>query len=90
MTEYLLELYIPRSQPGAVVDGAERAGLAAEQLRRAGSPVRYLRSIFVPEDETCFLVYNAGCADDVRQAARLAGLPTERILTALAVEARGS
>ena len=87
MTEFLLELYVARSDRGAVLDGAARAGRAADQLRGEGTPVRYLQSIFVPEDETCFLVYKAESADNVRQAARLAGLPANRIVRALAVEA---
>jgi hypothetical protein len=44
-----------------------------------GTPVRYLRSIFVPEDEICFLLYEAGSADAVREAALRARLPVERV-----------
>jgi hypothetical protein len=49
--------------------------------------VRYLRSIFVPEDETCFLVYEAGSADDVRRAATLAGLPADHIVEMIETDA---
>ena len=41
-------------------------------------PVRYVRAIFVPEDETCFFLYEAGSVDAVRKAARRAGLGCER------------
>jgi hypothetical protein len=51
-------------------------------------PVRYVRAIFVPEDETCFLLYETGSADAVREAARRAGLGRERITEALAVRRR--
>jgi Protein of unknown function (DUF4242) len=84
MADYLLELYISRTDPGAVERGAERARLAAEQLTHEGVPVRFVRSIFVPEDETCFLLYRAESAEAVRDAVRRASLPFERIVAAVA------
>jgi hypothetical protein len=45
--------------------------------------VRFVRSVFVPEDEICLHVYQAACADDVSEAARLAGLPFEHIAKAV-------
>ncbi len=88
MAEFLLELYVPRWQRRAAVDGADRAALVAERLRRDGASIRYLRSIFVPEDETCFLVYEAASADEVRRAASIAGLPSDHVVKALEAEAR--
>lgn len=87
MPEYLIELYLSRPARDAVIHGAQRARRAADQLRIMGTPVRYQRSIFVPEDETWFLFYEAASAEHVRQAARLAGIPAERIVQAFAAEA---
>jgi hypothetical protein len=87
VAEFLLELYMSRSDRGAVVDGSDRAAVAAQRLRREGASVRYMRSIFVPEDETCFLIYEAASIDDVRRAASLAGLPADHIVEALETEA---
>ena len=42
-----------------------------------------MRTIFVPEDETCFLLFEAASIDDVRDAARIADLPFERISEAV-------
>lgn len=36
---------------------------------------RFLRSVFVPEDEACFHLYEAASAADVRAAARRAPNP---------------
>jgi hypothetical protein len=83
MAEFLVELYVSRTDADAVEQGAERARLAAEELRDEGRPVRYLRSIFVPEDETCFLLYEAGGAEDVEEAARRASLRFERAVAAV-------
>jgi Nickel responsive protein SCO4226-like len=72
--EFLLEHYVPRKAAGRPRESAERARIAADELTRAGTPVRCLRSIFVPEDETCFVLYEADSIEAVREAARLAGL----------------
>ena len=48
-----------------------------------GTPVRYLRSLFVPDDETCFLLYEAASAEAVRETVRRAGLAFERITEAV-------
>jgi hypothetical protein len=81
VAEFLIEFYVSREDSGAV-ERAERARLSAEALTREGTPVRYLRSILVPEDETCFFLYEAGSADSVREAAQRATLPFERITEA--------
>jgi len=81
---FLVELYLSRDDAAAVEHGAAAARVAAEQLTREGTPVRFLRSLFVPEDETCFHVYEAASAEAVREAARRASLPFERITEALA------
>jgi hypothetical protein len=87
MAEFLLELYVSGSDGGAVTERAGRAGLAARRLRQDGASIRYLRSIFVPDDETCFLVYEANSASDVRRAARLARLPVDHIVEMLETDA---
>ena len=84
MAEFVVECYVSRADAGAVERGAERARLAAEELTREGTPVRYLRSIFVPEDETCFFMCEAASADAVRETARRAALPFDRIAVAVA------
>ena len=80
MAEFLLELYVPGSDGDAVAQRATRAGLATQRMRRDGASISYLRSIFVPEDETCFLVYEARSVTDVCRAARLAGLPVDHVV----------
>ncbi len=83
VAHYLVELFVPRTDALVVREGVRRVRLAAEDLARGGTAVRYLRSIFVPEDEICFLLFEAACAQDVRDAARSADLPFERISEAV-------
>lgn len=86
MREFLVELYVSREDAAAVEHRAERARVAAEELTRAGTPVRYVRSIFVPDDETCFFLYEAARAEDVEEAARRASLRFERAAAAVVAE----
>lgn len=87
MGEFLVELYVARDGAAAVEHGSQLSRLASEELTREGTPVRFLRSIFVPEDETCFHLYEAPSADAVREVARRVGLPVERVTEAVATVA---
>jgi hypothetical protein len=83
MAEYLLERYLVRTDPEAVRTEAVRARQAAEELRRENIPIRFVRSLYLPEDETCFYLYEAETIEQVREAARRAALPFEHITRAL-------
>ena len=48
-----------------------------------GIDVRYLRSIFVPEDETLFLLYEGASAAAVEDAVTRAALQCDRVLEAV-------
>jgi Protein of unknown function (DUF4242) len=84
VAEFLVELYVSRADGAAVELGAERARVAAEELTGEGTPVRYLRSLFVPDDETCFYLYEAGSLEAVHEAARRADLAFDRVTEAIA------
>ena len=88
MVEYLVELYVSRADAAELHRLVASARLAAEQLTSEGTAVQYLSSLFVPEDETCFFVYEADTADAVRDAATRAALPFERIAAAVAPDRR--
>lgn len=83
MAQFLLECYVSRASGAAIKRGEERARVAADELTRKGTAIRLLRSIFVPEDETCFYLYEAETVEAVREAARRAALPFERIAEAI-------
>ncbi|HXV56540.1 MAG TPA: nickel-binding protein [Gaiellaceae bacterium] len=78
MAEFLVELYVSCSDPAA--GGlAERVRRAAAEVSAGGTPVGFLRSILVPEDETCLFLFEADSVDAVRAAARRAGLSVEHV-----------
>ncbi len=83
MAEYLIELYVAQGDQDTARQYAARAELTATELTRAGQAVRCVRSIFVPEDDTCFLLYEADSADLVAEVMSRAGLRHEHISAAI-------
>jgi hypothetical protein len=84
VAEFLVEVFVQRDDGAAVERNAQHARVAAEEMTRERRPVRYLQSIFGPDDETCFLLYEADSIDAVREAAQRAGVAFERIAEATA------
>ena len=76
----MIELYVSRIDSDSVARAAARARLAANAMTRDGTPVRYLRSMHVLSDETCFLLFEAESIDVVRDLARSALLPVEHVV----------
>jgi hypothetical protein len=85
--EFMVELYAPASTEGSSARAAEDA---ARSLRDEGLAVRYLRSIVIPGDETCFHVFEAPSAEAVREVSRRAAIRFERIVPVIEVEPSAS
>ena len=90
MPEYLVELYLPRTGSDHLREAAVRARSAAEATSRDGPSVRYVRSIFVPDYEMCFHLYEAGSQEEVRDASTRAGIPFQRIVEAVPLKGMSS
>jgi hypothetical protein len=82
MPEFLAETYAPR---GAAAPGAAGLTRAAGQAGGRGAPVRFLGAIAVPEEETCFYLYQAPTAAAVRAVMTAAGLRPDRITPAVPI-----
>jgi hypothetical protein len=85
-TRYTVELRLPHAGCADVQEAAARAREATAQMRREGERVRFLRSIFVPEDDACFFLYEGPSAQSVRTAALRAKLGVRRVEAALRLE----
>jgi hypothetical protein len=85
MPSYLVESYVPRALAGEQREAAIRARAAAHALTTEGVSVRYLRSIFVPADETCFHLFEAGFRESAEEASRRAAISVERVVEAVDV-----
>jgi hypothetical protein len=76
MAEFLVESYVSRA--GAEAEVA-RAAARMRATASDGGAVRYLRSIFVPEDETCFYVFESPSSRAVEDLCRRAALTFDRV-----------
>ena len=86
MREYLVEVYVPRNGADGAREAAARCRETAERLSGEGLAVRYVRAIFLPEDETCFHVIEAVSEEAVRAAIERAGFPSPRIVQAVGMQ----
>jgi hypothetical protein len=74
MGHYLAERYVAASAGGAVACDAERLTAGAD------AETTLLLTIYAPEDETCFHLFDAGSAALVARASQAAGVSFDRIL----------
>ena len=78
MPNYLVESYLADT-PGAVERSRERARALAD----AGEGVRYVRTTFLPGDETILHVFEAPSPEALSRAVSEAALPYGRIVEAV-------
>jgi Nickel responsive protein SCO4226-like len=84
LPSYVVEAYVPRLSREELRSFEQRLRDAAEIVSRNGTPIAHLRSVHVPNDETCFHFFEATSAETVGAAGREAGLVFDRITEALA------
>jgi hypothetical protein len=83
MPEYLLELYVSPADAYLAAGDGRSIREAADELARRGAQVRYRRSIFVPADETCFVLLEADSIEEIHDVTRLANVPCDRVSQAV-------
>lgn len=83
MPSYLVETYLSRTRAVERADRERRADAAARELTESGIPVRFVCSIDVPGDETCFVVVEAPSLPAAEHAAQVAGLDPVRVVEAV-------
>ena len=79
MNEFVAEQYFSRTDIAAARRAAAAAQHAVQELARDGVAIELVRSIFVPEDETCIFIYVADSLESVRLSAERCGLAFDRI-----------
>jgi Protein of unknown function (DUF4242) len=85
LAHFTLQLRRPAGGWADLERTTARAREAAVAMQAEGIGVRLLRSVFVPEDDTCFLLYEAPSGETVRQAAARAGLASDDVHASEAV-----
>jgi uncharacterized protein DUF4242 len=84
MPEYLVEWYVPRMRTREI--RLEELRESAALMARDGVPVRYVRSIFIPEDELWLCFVHGPNAEAVRSVLERAHVRIDRIVEAMVVE----
>lgn len=79
--ELRLSRFILELRPGS--EGLEdiqtvsaRSRAACDEMSADTAPIRFLRSLFVPEDGSCFLLFEAASLKTVEEVTRRALVPT--------------
>lgn len=80
LRSYLAQSYLPRIRRSELREAASRARRAAEALAAEGTPIRHLRTTFVPQDEMCLHLFEAASARVVEEAMQRAALAADRIV----------
>ena len=90
---FRVELHLPAAGPGALAVAGERARRAVEEIASEGVRVRWIRSVYVAEEDACFFVFEAPSPDAVGEASRRAAVEYERIVeggdSPMSAKARG-
>lgn len=75
-----------RDLPGITMEqlaGAQEAVIeTSERFTEEGEPVRYIRSMYVPGDDRCMCLFEAGNAETVKAVNDEAGVPYTRVVEA--------
>jgi hypothetical protein len=85
---FMVECFWPGVTREAVEMANRRACEQAVELRRKGSSLRFLGSLFVPGDEIVFFQFTAVSREEVVRASREAALPFDRVTASLWLESR--
>jgi hypothetical protein len=85
LATFLVEHYWPGLTPGLFEAACGRVRLSADEIAGEGTPLRFLHSTLVAEEETAFCVFEAESAAAVEEAYARAAVPFERVVNALQI-----
>ena len=82
MASYLIEAYTPIDRH-ELAQSVAKITAVARAMSRGGVPVRHVKAILVPGDETCFYLVDAPSTAAVEELARNARFTYTRIVEAV-------
>ena len=83
MQVYLVERSLKGIPMDQLASAQQRAIGTAAEMSAAGTPIRYIRSTFVPESGQCMCLFSAADAGQVRTLNEKAGIPFDKVVPAL-------
>ena len=89
MTVYMVERNLKGIAMGDLASAQQAAIKTANAYAAKGTPMRYIRSTFAPEDGRCMCLFEASNAQDVKMLNDEAKLPYSRVVEALDLTPRG-
>jgi hypothetical protein len=83
MSVYMVERSLKGIAMGDLAAAQQAAITTSKQFTADGTPVRYIRSTFVPETGACMCLFEASGADAVKRVNEAAKIPFDRVTEAL-------
>jgi hypothetical protein len=83
MSVYMVERSLKGIAMGDLATAQQAAITTSKQFTVDGTPVRYIRSTFVPETGACMCLFEATGADAVKRVNEAAKIPFDRVTEAL-------
>jgi hypothetical protein len=81
---FLVERYLP-GQPNVLSSAVARVARACADARAGGVAVRYLHSVFVADEDTCFCLFEGPSAEEVRAVNTKGDFAFDRVVAALSL-----
>lgn len=79
MARYMVERHLPGLTVDELAGAASAAKATAGEMTSEGTPIRYLRSTYLPAEEKCYCLFEGPSTNAVEEAQDRAGLPYERV-----------
>lgn len=83
MQVYMVERSLKGIPMDALAAAQKRAIETSQKFTKEGTPVRYIRSTFVPEQGCCMCLFAAESSEDVKRVNEVANIPFDRVVPAL-------
>lgn len=90
MPGYLVEVFLSPSSVAHAPASRDEVSRAADEITRQGLEIQLTQLILVPEDETCFYLFEASSEQAVRLAVARAGLTFSRLAPAVSTRTGGN
>ena len=87
MATYVVERSLPGITPEQLGAAAKAAKETTARMTEEGTPVRYLRTTFVPGEDTCSCLFEGPSAQAVQEANDRAQIPYTRVVEVMHVAA---
>ena len=83
MTVYMVERELKGISMSDLAAAQQRAIKTSKHYAAHGTPMRYIRSTFVPDDGRCMCLFEAESAENVKRLNEEAKIPFTRVTSAL-------